>query len=176
MNLKEILDLYAKYNKHANSEMIRILETLPSSRLHEAAGTYYKSLAGLLNHALQTTAGSLKRIADGGFLPEVVLPGIGSFPQVPMGEAVFKTLPEFISLRTEADDALVAACGEATADDLDRTVSFLGRDKQQRTLSCGGNLLALYTHEVHHRGGVATILDGWGIENDWSSLMRFLFL
>ena len=28
--------------------MIRIHETLPTSRLYEAAGTYYKSLAGLL--------------------------------------------------------------------------------------------------------------------------------
>ncbi len=45
-----------------------------------------------------------------------------------------------------------------------------------RTMSFGGNLLALYTHEVHHRGGVSVILDGWGVENDWSSLMRHLFL
>ncbi len=71
---------------------------------------------------------------------------------------------------------LVAACGKATAGDLDRTISFLGRDKQPRTLSCGGNLLALYTHEVHHRGGVATILDGWGVENDWSGLICSLIL
>ena len=92
------------------------------------------------------------------------------FPYIQFG-------PDYSSshLRARADDALVAAFGEATADDLDRTISFLGRDKQPRTLSCCGNLLALYTHEVHHRGEVATILDRWGVENDWSSLIRFLF-
>ena len=65
-------------------------------------------------------------------------------------------------------DFFVAVCAASTPVDLDRTYSFPGRDKQQRTMSFGGNLLALYTHEVHHRGGVSVILDGWGVENDWS--------
>jgi uncharacterized damage-inducible protein DinB len=176
MTFNDILNLYAKYNKHANSEMVRILGTLPEPRLHEAAGTYYKSIAGLLNHGLQSTAGSLKRIADRGFLSDLILPAVGSFPQAPMGEPIFATFPEFVALRTKADDTLIAVCAAATADDLEKTFSFMGRDKQERTMSYGGNLLALYTHEIHHRGGVSTILDGWGVENDWSSLMRFLFL
>ena len=176
MNLSDILKLYAEYNKFANSEMLRILGSLPETRFHEAAGSYYKSVAGLLNHALQCTAGSLKRVADAGFLPDLILPAIGSFPQVPFGEALFKTFPEYSALRTKADEALVAVCAAATPEGLDKTVSFIGRDKQPKTIKIGGNLLALYTHEVHHRGGVATILDGWGVENDWSSIMRFLFL
>ena len=176
MNLKEILDLYAKYNKHANAEMARILGTLPESRLYEAAGTFYKSIAGLVNHGLQSTAGSLKRAADRGFLPDLILPIVGSFPQASMGEMIFKDFSEYKALREKADEALVAACAAAAAADLDKTFSFTGRDNQPRTLSYGGNLLALYTHEVHHRGGVSTILDGWGVENDWSSLMRFLFI
>ncbi|MGA2546567.1 MAG: DinB family protein [Rectinemataceae bacterium] len=176
MDFKEILNLYAKYNKYANSEMVRILKALPEPRLQEAAGTYYKTMAGLLNHGLQTTAGSLKRCADRGFLPDLILPVIGSFPQASWGEGLFATFSEFETLRAKADDTLVAACAAATVEDLDKTFSFMGRDNQQKTLSYGGNLLALYAHEIHHRGGVSTILDGWGIENDWSSLMRFLFL
>jgi len=176
MDFKDILNLYAKYNKFANSEMLRILGSLPETRFHETAGSYYKSIAGLLNHALQSTAGSLKRVADAGFLPDLILPAIGSFPQVPFGEALFKTFPEYSALRAKADEALVAVCAAATPEGLDKTVSFIGRDKQPKTVKVGGNLLALYTHEVHHRGGVATILDGWGVENDWSSIMRFLFI
>ena len=176
MDFKDILNLYAKYNKFANSEMLRILGSLPETRFHETAGSYYKSIAGLLNHALQSTAGSLKRVADAGFLPDLILPAIGSFPQVPFGEALFKTFPEYSALRAKADEALVAVCAAATPEGLDKTVSFIGRDKQPKTIKVGGNLLALYTHEVHHRGGVATILDGWGVENDWSSIMRFLFI
>jgi uncharacterized damage-inducible protein DinB len=176
MNMKDILNLYAKYNKHANSEVIRVLGTVPESRLHEATGSYYKSLAGLLNHSLRSTVGSLKRMADGGLLPSLLLPVVGTFPQAAMGETIFATLPEFAALRAKADDALVALCGGVSAEELEGTFSFMGRDNQQKTLSFGGNLLALYTHEVHHRGGVSTILDGWGVENDWSGLMRFLFL
>ena len=100
MTFNDILNLYAKYNKHANSEMVRILGTLPEPRLHEAAGTYYKSMAGLLNHGLQSTAGSLKRIADRGFLSELILPAVDSFPQAPMGEPIFASFPEFVALRT----------------------------------------------------------------------------
>ena len=100
---------------------------------------------------------------------------VGSFPQVPMGEAVFQTLPSSSPcvLWPTTRSSRPAARPRPTT--WTGPSSFLGRDKQQRTLSFGGNLLALYTHEVHHRGGVATILDGWGVENDWSSLMRFLF-
>jgi uncharacterized damage-inducible protein DinB len=176
MDFKEILGIYATYNKHANAEMVRVLGTLPESRLYEAASTYYKSIAGLVNHGLQSTAGSLKRAADRGFLPDLILPIVGSFPQASMGEIIFKDFSEYKALRAKADEALVAACAAATAEDLVKTFTFTGRDNQQRTLSFGGNLLALYTHEVHHRGGVSAILDGWGIENDWSSLMRFLFI
>jgi uncharacterized damage-inducible protein DinB len=176
VDFKDILDLYAKYNKQADSEMLRILGTLPESRLHEAAGSYYKSIAGLLNHALQATAGSLKRMADAGFHPDLILPAIGSFPQVAMGETLFSKLAELTDLRTKADDTLIAVCAGASLEDLDKTFSFMGRDKQPKAMRFGGNLLALYAHEVHHRGGVSVILDGWGIENDWSSLMRLLFL
>jgi uncharacterized damage-inducible protein DinB len=176
MDLKDILELYAKYNKHANAEMTRVLKTLPESRFHEAAGSFYKSIAGLASHALQSTSGSLRRIGDKGFLAELIAPELAAFPQVPMGELLFKTLAEFEMLRAKADDLLVKVCAAASSADLDRTFGFSGRDGQPRTMSFGGNLLALYTHETHHRGGVSTILDGWGVENDWSSLMRFLFL
>ena len=176
MNFKDILNLYAKYNKEANAEMLRILGTLPEARFHEAAGSYYKSIAGLVNHGLQSTAGSLRRMADAGFLPKLIQPALASFPQVGMGEPLFSTLPEFSALRAKADDCLVAVCAAATEADLDRTYSFPGRDKQLRTLAFGGNLLALYTHETHHRGGVSAILDGWGVDNDWSSLMKLLFI
>jgi len=174
MNFKEILNLYAEYNKHANSEMARILGTLPESRLHEAAATYYKSIAGLINHALQSTVNLLKRAADGGFLPDLILPAVTSFPQAPPGGTIFKNLAEYAALRTKADDMMAAVCKAAPADDLDKSFTFTGRDNTPRTITYGGNLLSLYTHEIHHRGGVATILDGWGVENDWSSLMRFL--
>jgi uncharacterized damage-inducible protein DinB len=176
MNFQDILDLYAKYNKQANAEMLRILGTIPESRLNEVAGTYYKTLGGLLNHGLRSSAGSLKRAADGGLLPDLILPVVGAFPQVPMGETIFATLAEYSGLRTEVDELLVAVCAKAAPADLDKTFSFIGYDKQQKTMSYGGILLALYTHETHHRGGVSTILDGWGVANDWSSLMKHLLL
>jgi len=176
MDFKAILELYAKYNKHANSEMVRILGALPEARFQETASTYYKSVAGLVNHALQSTAGSLRRWAENGFLPDIISPAMATFPKVAMGEPLFKTFAEFATLRTKADDALVAVCAAASEADLGKTFTFPGRDNQPRTLSFGGNLLAIYTHEVHHRGGVSATLDGWGVENDWSSIMRFLFL
>jgi uncharacterized damage-inducible protein DinB len=176
MNLKDILKLYANYNKYANAEMVRILGTLPEARLHESANTYFKTVAGLLNHGLQSSANSLKRCGDNGFHSDLILPLVASFPQAAAGQPLFATLPEFSALRAKADEALIAVCAAAGEAELDRTFSFPGRDGQTRTLSFGGNLLALYSHEVHHRGGVSAILDGWGVENDWSGLMRFLFV
>jgi uncharacterized damage-inducible protein DinB len=176
MNFKDILKVYANYNRYANTEMVRVLGTLPESRFHEPAGSYYKSVAGLVNHGLRTSIGSLKRVADGGLLPSLILPLVEAFPQAPAGETLFKSLAEYAGLRARVDEAVTAVCGGASDEELDKTFSFLGRDNQQRTMAFGGNLLALFTHEVHHRGGVSTILDGWGVENDWSSLMRFLFL
>ncbi len=130
MEFTDILNVYAKYNKQANAEMLRILGTLPEARFHEAAGSYYKSIAGLVNHALQSSAGSLKRLADAGFHPDLIQPAIGSFPQVGMGEHLFSSLPEFAALRAKADDCFVAVCAASTPVDLDRTYSFPGRDKQ----------------------------------------------
>jgi uncharacterized damage-inducible protein DinB len=180
MNLKDVLELYAKYNRHANGEMVRILKTLPESRFFESAGSYYKSIAGLAGHALSSTAGTLRRIGEAGFQAAAVLPALADFPKPPAGPVQgwlpFATLGEYETLRTKADEALIAACSAADENELGRTFGFAGRDGQTKIMAFGGNLLALFTHEVHHRGGVSTILDGWGVENDWSSLMRFLFL
>ena len=60
-----------------------------------------------------------------------------------MGEMIFKDFSEYKALREKADEALVAACAAAAAADLDKTFSFTGREDQPRTLSYGGNLLAL---------------------------------
>lgn len=180
MNLKDVLELYAKYNRHANGEMVRILKTLPETRFFEGAGSYYKSIAGLAGHALGSTAGMLRRMGEGGFQAGAILPALAEFPKPPAGSVPlwrpFATLDEYETLRTKADEALIAACSAAGEAELEGTYSFTGRDGQTKTMAFGGNLLALFTHEVHHRGGVSTILDGWGVENDWSSLMRFLFL
>jgi len=176
MNYKDILELYAKYNKHANGEMLRILGGLPESRINEAVGSYYKSIAGMLGHSLRASSGSLKRMADAGFHADIILQVLASLPQVQPSESLFSSLAEYVSLRGRVDDAIIAVCAAASNEELDRSFGFVGRDNQPRKMTFGGNLLALFTHETHHRGGVSTILDGWGVDNDWSSLMRFLFI
>ncbi len=174
MQYKDLLAAYTSYNRYANGEMVRILKTLPPARLDEPIGSYYKTLVGLINHPLRSCVMWGKRMTDADLFADYFSPIIASFPQAPLGQPVFSSLDEYASLREKADAMLAGAAARAKPEELDLAYDFIGFDKQKKTMTLGGTLLTIVNHETHHRGAVATILDGWGIENDWSSLMRFM--
>jgi len=174
MTFKTIIKAWAGYTAAANEEMTRILTTLPPSRLDEAIPSYFSTLGDLLDHTLRGSYFWLKRCADGGLLPDWLPAKLASLPFPPQGTRSFNDLAAF-SERRRAVDAiykhLADTCDEAL---LARTFTFAGRDKAEKTMEFGAALLAGMNHEVHHRGAVSTLLDGWKVDNDWSGLMPWL--
>ncbi|MEI6873863.1 MAG: DinB family protein [Spirochaetota bacterium] len=174
MTYTSMLSTWAAYTSGANDEMTRILATLPPERLFEAVPSYFKNLAGLIDHGIRGSVFWLKRISDGALMPDWLPSHLADFPLPPQGELGFADLEGFAGTRRRLDACFVELCARGDDAAFSGTFSFLGRDKAERTMEFGAAILTALNHETHHRGGVATILDGWGIENDWSGLMPYV--
>jgi uncharacterized damage-inducible protein DinB len=48
--MKEVFKLYAAYNKNTNTEIIRILDSLPDSEVTKERNMYYKTIEKLISH------------------------------------------------------------------------------------------------------------------------------
>jgi len=176
MTYAKLLQVWAAYTKGANEAMTGIIATLPPERLFEESPSFFKHLAGLIDHGIRGTVIWTKRASDGGLLPDWLPGRIADFDLPPQGELCFADLEGFSERRQRLDALLIEACGRGSDAEFSTAFTFMGRDKMPKTMEFGAALLLAMNHEVHHRGGVATILDGWGVDNDWSSLMPWLLV
>jgi uncharacterized damage-inducible protein DinB len=174
MTYRSLLKAWAAYTKAANEAMTTIVATLPPERLFEESPSYFKHLAGLLDHGLRGSVFWLKRAADGGLFADWLPTRLADFALPPQGVLGFADLEGYADLRSRLDALFVELCGRGDDGTFSTTFTFTGRDKAPKTMEFGAALLVAMNHEVHHRGGVSTLLDGWGVENDWSSLMPFV--
>jgi uncharacterized damage-inducible protein DinB len=174
MTFKDLLGRWAAYTSAANDEMLKVLSTLPGARILEPSGTYYKNIAGLLDHGYRSTVFWIKRASDGGAMPEWLPGRLAEFSLPPPEKILASDLAAFSAMRKRLDAFIVEVCGRGDEASYASAFTFVGRDKTERRMEFGAALLTAMNHEVHHRGGVATILDGWGVANDWSSFMPFM--
>lgn len=173
MNLKTLLPTLAEYNRQANFDMIRIFKAGHADKFTAPAGSYFQSPAGILNHVYGVDLNWLRRLNDNGILTGLLGPVLAKTTFLTPPAAYFDSLAAYEPLRRDLDNLLETIMRQVPAEALDQTVRFTGWDGQPKALPLGGGLLHLFNHAVHHRGNVAQILDAYGIENDYSNLMRF---
>ncbi|HMF31606.1 MAG TPA: DinB family protein [Candidatus Lokiarchaeia archaeon] len=170
--MQELFQLLAEYNAQTNREMYQILEGLPSEKLTEDLGSFYKSIIGLLNHHLTSDISYMRRLGE--HFPEVA----EAQPPLPDTEfdwskpITWETLPDLESVRWDVDAFMKDVCArmpeEKYADVLHYSTPWAGEQVKVAWLM----FLHVFNHETHHRGGVAVLLDQLQVENDYSNIMR----
>jgi uncharacterized damage-inducible protein DinB len=165
----DTVQLLARYNRHANTEMGRVLAGLSDEEWNRAFGGYYPSIRSLCAHVFQGDLAWLKRFAT-----------LRSFryAQHPMlqraltwGELLFPTLAEYAGDRQVLDDLLSQFAGEVSAEDLSRRLRYKNWQGVDQDRGVGGLVMHVFNHQTHHRGQVSLYLDMLGKQNDFSNII-----
>ncbi|MDR2553182.1 MAG: damage-inducible protein DinB [Treponema sp.] len=170
--MKEIFEMYAKYNQAGNKGIYDLLTKLDNEDREKDRGSYYGSLSGLLRHvmggtfffmgmyksALTGNAGAQKALAslEGIVLPEGKLSG-----------AQWKELGSLLEKIDAAYVGMAAALEEANLK-APVKIEWYGGNPAEVPLSF--LLHQLVVHNTHHRGQISQILDSLQIKNDYSGI------
>ncbi|MDR1106255.1 MAG: damage-inducible protein DinB [Treponema sp.] len=170
--MKEMVTMFAGYNKEANQALLGILNKMPGEDREKARGSYYKSLSGIVSHILGGTVymlGMLKDAVGKNAAAQKALAALGKVT-VPSGKLTadqWKKLAEDIKTADTACVKFVSALSEAELGAPVKTDWYGGKPATVPLYFMLGQLTA---HGTHHRGQVSQILDKLKIDNDWSGI------
>lgn len=168
--MKDMLLLYARYNQRANKSVIALLDGLSAAQRNEDRKSYYKSLSGLMCHAVggasyfhglfrasAPSAAKALKATEGLSMPEGEKLSDAQWAELKRGsELADKTTIEFIQAATEAELAAPVKIDWYGGKPAAVPLCFL--------------LHNMYVHGTHHRGQISQILDEMGIEHDFSGI------
>jgi len=172
MTHKAILEKWTEYNQRTNGDLVKILRTLDEGKLEEPNGSYFTTLANILNHLMTADVVWFRRFRDHGFWPRSEEKSLVVFPETNYKTKLFTTLEEFIPLRTDLDRLWFAFAESLQEEVLDQEFVYTTIQGAKIKISIGGAILHLMNHQTHHRGAISQILDSWGVPNDYSGLNK----
>jgi uncharacterized damage-inducible protein DinB len=165
----ECIKLWAKYNLATDEKINALLETLGPDAYALPRNTYFKSLAGLHLHYVQTY-----RVYQG-----LIRKNTGNAHFVsPLTEESYElkasTLAEVGALALEYGKLYQTFAETVTEAQLlgpktDRTM----RNGKTYRLSVGDIVTQYQNHTAHHRGQLSQLLDELGVEHDVGGLLVF---
>jgi uncharacterized damage-inducible protein DinB len=169
--MKEIFELYAKYNITTNQAMYAILAHISPDLLLKDSGSFYKSILGILNHLVFADITWLKRFIH--FFPGLLKPNL-SLPDVNIPstfEVILTSFSEIITIRNVIDNQIIKMVDLLQDADYTTNLSYKNSRGDQINKIAWQMVLHMFNHQTHHRGAIAVILDQLKIDNDYSNLI-----
>jgi len=141
----------AAYNTWANRRLYAAASALPDAAYREAAGAYFGSLHGTLNHLLVADRIWLRRLTGEGDAPNR------------LNAILFERLDDLQQAREAEDARLEGYVAGLSAEALNMSFDYATTSgKPQRQPRC--EVLAhLFNHQTHHRGQAHAILTRLGV-------------
>lgn len=168
--MKEILLLYARYTQRANQSVIALLDGLSLAQRNEDRKSYYKSLSGLMSHAVGGTSyfhGLFRAAAPAAAKALKATEGLS----IPEGEKLSdEQWAELKRSCAVADKATVEFIEAATEAELSTPIKIDWYGGKPEAVPLCFLLHNFYVHGTHHRGQISQVLDEMGIEHDFSGL------
>jgi uncharacterized damage-inducible protein DinB len=166
------LDILADYNKEANRKMDAVIKTLSEAEWNKSFPGFFKSVHELCSHIY---------ICDYAWL--VRYKGLRDFTSLrseffnktySFDETIFSSRDEYLAMRPELDDKIVAFVSELSPADLEKQLSYTNSEGVTHTKRMEGCILHLMNHETHHRGMISLYLEMLGKANDFNSVSSVL--
>jgi uncharacterized damage-inducible protein DinB len=166
------VSLLASYNKEANRKMDAVIKTLSEAEWDKAFPGYFKSVHELCSHIY---------ICDYAWL--VRYKGLRDFNSLRseffnkkygFDETIFSGRDEYLAMRPELDDKIIAFMNELGPEDLEKQLTYTSSEGTAHTKRMEGLVLHLMNHETHHRGMISLCLEMLGKENDFSGVSSVL--
>jgi uncharacterized damage-inducible protein DinB len=166
------LDILAGYNREANKKMDAVIKTLSEAEWNKNFPGYFKSVHELCSHIY---------ICDYAWL--VRYKGLRDFTSLRsdffnknyrFDETIFSGRDEYLAMRPELDDKIIAFADELSPADLEKQLTYTNSEGVTHTRSMEGCILHLMNHETHHRGMISLYLEMLGKANDFNSVSSVL--
>jgi len=168
--MKEILLMYARYTERANASVVALLDKLPLEELNADRKSYYKSLVGLLSHAVGGAGHFLGLFSSASPAAAKALASLKGLP-CPRGDTVSKAEWEQLKAFSAAGSrAMVDFVQSAKEAELSSKVKIDWYGGNPDSVPVAFLLNASFVHGIHHRGQISQILDSMGVEHDFSGL------
>ena len=174
MSTQRLFVLFADYNAHVNRELFTILAKAAPEVLTRPTGSYFETALGLLNHLLVSDLGWLNayRGSDRKFRA-LESPAL-DFKHPGWKKPLYDNLQDLRARRVAVDAVLQALAAELDDEALASEIQLPDPRGNKHRFVLGEILLHLFNHQTHHRGAIAQVLDGAGVENDVSNLLALL--
>jgi len=170
---KDILVLFAKYNKVANQKMNEVIKTLSKEEWEKNLGGFFKSVRGLCSHLYICDFNWLKRYSR---LREFDVFKEAFFTREPYSfkELLFADMNEYLTNRSLLDDKIIAFINEINDKDLDANLKYSDSEGNLYERNFDGLVMHSFNHDTHHRGMISLCLEMLGRENDFGSFNSVL--
>jgi uncharacterized damage-inducible protein DinB len=170
---KDILVLFAKYNKAANQKMDEVIKTLSKEEWDKDLGGFFKSVRGLCSHLYICDFNWLKRFSrlrDFDVFKEAL------FAHEPYSfkEVLFADMAEYFTSRSLLDEKIIAFIDEVNDKDLDSLLKYGDSSGNMYEKNFGGLVMHSFNHDTHHRGMISLYLEMLGRKNDFGSFNTVL--
>jgi uncharacterized damage-inducible protein DinB len=165
---KNVLVLFAKYNKTVNELMNAIIKTLNQNEWNKELGGYFKSVQGLCSHLYICDFNWLKRyskLRDFSVFKEALFNReLYSFKEV-----LFDNMNEYFEKRSLLDEKIISFIDEINDNDIKSNLKYTDSHGTPYELNFAGLIMQSFNHDTFHRGMISLYLEMLGKENDYSS-------
>jgi uncharacterized damage-inducible protein DinB len=151
VDLAEHLRNLSAYNAWANRRLYAIAADLPDDAYRQAAGAYFGSLHGTLNHLLVVDRLWLQRLTEEGDVP------------TQLDAILYDRFNELRHAREAEDARLQAYVASLSPAELGLNFDYLTTSGARKRQPRHEVLTHLFNHQTHHRGQAHAILTRLGI-------------
>jgi uncharacterized damage-inducible protein DinB len=164
----------ARYNERVNREMYAILSVLTDRARKQEAGSWFRSIHGILNHLIICDLNWLKRyraLSPGS--PVLTDPRLDP-PNLSWEHDLHDNFAGLRADRTIVDERICAWFEEFPVSRYDEVFEYHDSTGNARHATAGAAFEFLFLHQTHHRGQVSQILDSMGLSNNFADNVAFL--
>jgi uncharacterized damage-inducible protein DinB len=164
MGMCHQLKLLAAYNAGINRQLYAVAAQLPADALQADRQAFFGSILGTFNHVLVGDLIWMRRFAQHP-TPFPALANLDDFPHPQrLNQILYSDFAELWQQRTALDQCIETWVQSLVEDDLQHPLAYHNMQGVAACKNFLSLLLHFFTHQVHHRGQITTLLSQAGLD------------
>jgi len=164
----------ARYNERVNREMYAVLGVLTGRARRQAAGSWFGSIHGILNHIIVCDFNWLKRYRALSPESPVLADSRLDPPNLSWDHDLHDNFAGLREDRTLVDERICAWFEEFPVSRYGEVFEYHDSTGNVRHATAGAAFEFLFLHQTHHRGQVSQILDSMGLAHSFADNAAYL--
>jgi len=164
----------ARYNERVNREMYAVLAVLTGRARRQAAGSWFGSIHGILNHIIICDFNWLKRYRALSPESPVLTDSRLDPPNLSWDHDLHDNFADLREDRTMVDERICDWFEEFPVSRYGEVFEYHDSTGNARHAKAGAAFEFLFLHQTHHRGQISQILDSMGLAHSFADNVAYL--